>query len=189
MTVAARYVVGSMAFAMACSAAADADRPAFYVLDVDDASHATLYASSATLPKFDLPFVQLGKPGMDCCFRFGRKPGAGKASVRGADVVRELMTENGDETFKYPGYVALRARTKPAGGETALAFGIEGMTAATAMGDVYVVTLANQAKPVILRYCYSSEGLKLSLFRSATDKKPYTSYYYYLGYDLESNCR
>lgn len=54
--------------------------------------------------------------------------------------------------------------------------------------DIYQVTLQAGA-PVFVHSCYTGEGLRLRLFRRLSDKKPYASYYYYLGYEVEPTCR
>jgi len=42
---------------------------------------------------------------------------------------------------------------------------------------------------VFVRTCYSGEGLRVRLYHRLADRKPYASYYYYLGYDVEPTCR
>ena len=54
--------------------------------------------------------------------------------------------------------------------------------------DTYQVALRS-GDAVFVRTCLESEGLRLQLFHQQSDKKPYASYYYYFGYEVEPTCR
>jgi len=43
--------------------------------------------------------------------------------------------------------------------------------------------------PVLVRTCYTAEGLRLRLFREPAARQPYARYDYYLGYEVEPACR
>jgi hypothetical protein len=175
-------------FAFFCQASQAGTTPAFYVVDVRQSDDAVLHASSKTLaPKSELSYILLDTPQPACCFHFGaRKPGA-KSPIKIDEDAPPLTVEDGEETFQLPGYVK---RSSATAGKTALAFGFEGMTGAKLKAKrSYEVSVAGMAAPVIVRHCLGSEGVSFKLYHAATDKKPYATYYYALGYDVKPDCR
>lgn len=168
---------------LAASAASAADVP-FYVISIAGKGNANLFSEARNAPKGDLPYVLVEGTKTACCFRAGPRPGTRKAAAKADDDAAEMMSDEDKPIFRHAGHVAA-----PAAPEPDIAYGFEGMQAVTKAGrDARQVTL-RAGDPVFVRTCYSGEGLRLRLFHRPADKKPYASYYYYLGYDVEPTCR
>lgn len=168
---------------LTASIANAADAP-FYVISIADKGNANLFSEAKSAPKGDLPYVLVEGTKTTCCFRAGPRPGARKAAGEADDDAAEMMSEEDKPIFTHAGHIVA-----PAAPEPDLAYGFEGMQAVTKKGrDAWQVTL-RAGDPVFVRTCYSGEGLRLRLFRRLSDRKPYASYYYYLGFDVEPTCR
>lgn len=158
--------------------ASSADAP-FYFISIAEKGNAVLYSETKSAPKGDLSYALVDQVNAGCCF----KAGARKAARKADDDAR-FMADDDKLVFSHP--VQFSGATKP---EPDLAYGFEGMQAVTKKNrSTYQVTLRD-GDPVFVRTCYSGEGLRLRLFHRLADKKPYASYYYYLGYDVEPTCR
>jgi hypothetical protein len=159
--------------------ASAADAP-FYFIDIAAKGNATLYSEARTAPKGDLSYAIVDRVSAGCCFRAGGRKPAAKAD----DDAVKFMADDDKPIFSHP--VNFGGAAKP---EPELAYGFEGMQTVTKKSrDTYQITL-QAGDPVFVRTCYSGEGLRLRLFHRLADKKPYASYYYYLGYDVEPTCR
>ena len=125
---------------------------------------------------------------MECCVKIGPKPGQRKPPVKIDEDAPRLSSEGGEETFQFPGYVSVA----PAGARSAvdtLAFGLVGMKSASAKGNrTYKIMMPGSAKPVLVRHCFGAEGVNFRLYHHA-EGKPFATYYYSLGYDIEADCR
>lgn len=164
---------------LAASTASAADAP-FYFISIADKGNAVLYSEAKSAPKGDLSYALVNQVSAGCCFRAGARKPAGKAD----DDAGKFMADDDKPVFSHPVYFG--GVPKP---ELELAYGFEGMQAVTKKGrDTWQVTL-QAGDPVFVRTCYSGEGLRVRLFHRLADKKPYASYYYYLGYDVEPTCR
>jgi hypothetical protein len=53
----------------------------------------------------------------------------------------------------------------------------------------YEIAFANGARPVIVKHCLGAEGVNFRLYHASTDRRPYASYYFALGYDTVPNCK
>ncbi|MFL6632172.1 MAG: hypothetical protein ACJ8HJ_07650 [Massilia sp.] len=167
----------SLLLAAPVAGAAD---PSFYFIDIAAKGNATLYSEAKTAPKGDLSYALVDRVSAGCCFRAGARKPAAKAD----DDAVKFMADDDKPIFGHP--VNFSAAAKP---EPDQAYGFEGMQTVTKKGrDTYQVTL-QAGDPVFVRTCYSGEGLRVRLFHRQADKKPYASYYYYLGYDVEPTCR
>ncbi len=164
---------------LATSIANAADAP-FYFIDITNTGKAVLYSESQTAPKGDLSYALVEQVGMGCCFRAtGRKP-----ARKGDDEMARFVADDDKPIFSHA--VQFSSAKKP---ELEQAYGFEGMQTVTKKGrDTYQVTL-QAGDPVFVRTCYSGEGLRVRLYHRLADRKPYASYYYYLGYDVEPTCR
>lgn len=163
----------SLLLAAPIAGAADAS---FYFIDIADKGNAALYSESKSAPKGDLSYVLVDQVTAGCCFR--------ARAVKGKDDADKFMAEDDKPIFSHA--VQFSGARKP---EPALAYGFEGMQAVTRKGrGTYQVTL-QAGDPVFVRTCYSGEGMRVRLYHRLADKKPYASYYYYLGYDVEPTCR
>lgn len=164
---------------LATSFASAADAP-FYFIDITDKGNAVLYSESKSAPKGDLSYALVDRVSAGCCFKVAARKPAGKTD----DDADKFMADDDKPIFSHA--VQSSGARKP---EPDLAYGFEGMQAVTKKGrDTYQVTLL-AGDPVFVRTCYSGEGLRVRLYRRLADKKPYASYYYYLGYDVEPTCR
>jgi hypothetical protein len=164
---------------LATSIANAADAP-FYFIDIADKGKVVLYSESQSAPKSDLPYALVDEVKTNCCFKaVSRKP-AGKAD----DDTVKFVADDDKPIFSHAVQFSGARKTEPD-----LAYGFEGMQAVTKKGrDTYQVTLQAGA-PVFVRTCYSGEGMRVRLYHRLADRKPYASYYYYLGYDVEPTCR
>ena len=162
--------------ASATSAAAD---PSFYVVSIADKGNAILFSDAQTAPKDDLPYAVVGEARTTCCFRAGARRHAAGAAGEG-----DLMSEEDRPVFRHAGHVRPPARPEPD-----LGYGFVGMQAVAQKGRDTVQVTLHGGDPVFVRTCYTGEGLQLRLFHRLADRKPYASYYYYLGYDVERTCR
>ena len=169
----------SLSLLLATSIANAADAP-FYFIDIVDKGNAVLYNESKSAPKGDLSYALVDQVAAGCCVRARTGKPTGKAD----DDADKFMADNGKEIFGHA--VQFSGAKKP---EPALAYGFEGMQSVTKKGrDTYQVTL-QAGDPVFVRTCYSGEGMRVRLYHRLADRKPYASYYYYLGYDVEPTCR
>ncbi|WP_371766139.1 hypothetical protein [Massilia sp.] len=156
-----------------------ADAP-FYFIDIADKGKAVLYSESQSAPKGDLSYALVDRVSMGCCFKAAARKPAGKTD----DDTVKFVADDDKPIFSHP--VQLGGAKKP---EPDQAYGFEGMQTVTKKGrDAYQVTL-QAGGPVFVRTCYSGEGLRVRLYHRLADQKPYASYYYYLGYDVEPTCR
>jgi hypothetical protein len=159
---------------LAAGAARAVDAP-FYFIDIPGQGKPVLYSESKTAPKGDLPYARVDRAGTACCFR---------ATARKAPDADKFTAEEDKPVFSHA--VAFTGAAKP---EWGLAYGFEGMQAVTKKGrDTYQVTL-QAGDPVFVRTCYSGEGMWVRLFHKLAEQKPYASYYYSLGFDVEPTCR
>jgi hypothetical protein len=174
-------------FPVALAAAAP---PRFYVVDIRHTGDAVLHVgTSSAASKLELPYVVVDTPTMSCCFRAGVKPGARRSSIKIDEDAPPLMSEEGEETFQFPGYVTAAPTAAPNGTDR-LAFGIEGMTSVTPKGKrTYEIMLPQSAKPVIVRHCLGAEGVNFRLYHAMADKRPFATYYFALDYDIKADCR
>lgn len=156
-----------------------ADAP-FYFIDIADKGKAILYSESQTAPKGDLSYALVDRAGTGCCFKATvRKP----TRTTDDDTVK-FMADEDKPIFSHAVQFSGARNLGPD-----QAYGFEGMQAVTKKGrDTYQVTL-QAGDPVFVRTCYSGEGMRVKLYHRLADKKPYASYYYYLGYDVEPTCR
>ena len=152
----------------------------FYVIDIADKGKATLYSDSQSAPKADLAYVPVDTATSGCCFRARTGTPRGKVD----DDVVKFVADDDKPIFSHT--ARFNGARQP---EPELAYGFEGMQAVTKKGrGTYQVTLQT-GDPVFVRTCFSGEGMRLRLFRRLADRKPYASYYYYLGYDVKPTCR
>jgi hypothetical protein len=164
---------------LATPIASAADAP-FYFIAIADKGNAVLYSEAKAAPKGDLSYALVDRVSAGCCFRAGARKPAGKAD----DDADKFMADDDKAIFSHPVNFGGAAKPQPE-----LAYGFEGMQTVTKKSrDTYQITL-QAGDPVFVRTCYSGEGLRLRLFHRLADKKPYASYYYYLGYDVEPTCR
>jgi hypothetical protein len=165
---------------LATSIASAADAP-FYFLSIADQGNAVLYSEAKSAPKGDLSYVRVDEARTNCCFRAGARKAVRKADD---DDASKFMADDDKPIFNHA--VSFNGAAKP---EPALAYGFEGMQSVTKKArGTWQVTLQT-GDPVFVRTCYSGEGMWLRLYRRLADRKPYASYYYYLGYDVEPTCR
>ncbi len=171
-------------------AVAAADAPLFYVVDVRHSGDAVLHVSTNSVPpKTELPYVIVDTPVMTCCFRLGAKA-PGRKPIKIDEDAPPLTSEEGEETFQFAGYVTTAPVAAQRGSADKLAFGVEGMTSVLQKGKrTYEIVVPQQPKPVIVRHCLGVEGVNFRLYRTLTDKKPYATFYYSLGYDVKPDCR
>ncbi|PQO91124.1 hypothetical protein C5614_26665 [Massilia phosphatilytica] len=164
---------------LAAPIASAADAP-FYFIDIAAKGNAVLYSEAKVPPKGDLSYALVDRVAAGCCFRAGAR----KAARKAGDDADKFMADDDKPIFSHP--VDFSGGAKP---EPDLAYGFEGMQTVTKKGrGTYQVTM-QAGDPVFVRTCYSGEGMWLRLFHRLADKKPYASYYYYLGYDVEPTCR
>lgn len=117
---------------------------------------------------------------MGCSFKAAARKPAGKAD----DDTVKFVADDDKPIFSHP--VQFGGAKQP---EPDQAYGFEGMQTVTKKGrDTYLVT-PQAGDPVFVRTCYSGEGLRVRRYHRLADKRPYASYYYYLGYDVEPTCR
>jgi hypothetical protein len=167
----------SLLLAASIASAADAS---FYFIDIADKGNAVLYSESKSAPKGDLSYALVDRVASGCCFRTRAGKPAGKAD----DDADKFMADDDKPIFSHA--VQFSGAKKP---EPDQGYGFEGMQAVTKKGrDTYQVTL-QAGDPVFVRTCYSGEGMRVRLYHRLADRKPYASYYYYLGYDVEPTCR
>lgn len=172
---------------VSCGALAE---PLFYVLDLRHTGDAVIHASDKSIsPTVALPYIVVDSPGMACCVKVGRKPGQRKPPIRIDEDAPRLSSEDGEETFQVPGYV----NVVPAGARGSvdtLAFGLVGMTSVSAKGKrTYEIMMRGSAKPVVVGHCLGAEGVNFRLYHRVGDARPYATYYYALGYDIEPDCQ
>ena len=174
--------------ALSAQAAAAADTPVFYVVDMRHEGSASLHAA---LPGMragtELPYVLTDpKARIACCFLVGAKPGARPPKKVGAES-DVLLKDEGESGFEYSGYLTGKGAATAQSGD--IGFGFTGMTAVRDRGsETWEVTLGQGNKPVIVRQCTGIEGLHIRLYRGIADRKPYADYYVPLGYDTEPSC-
>ena len=156
-----------------------ADAPVYFI-DIAAKGKAVLYSESQSVPKGDLSYALVDRVGTRCCFKAAARKFAGKTD----DDADKFMADGGNPIFSHA--VQSSGAKKP---ELDLAYGFEGMQTVTQKGrGTYQVTL-QAGDPVFVRTCYSGEGMRVRLYHRLADRKPYASYYYYLGYDVEPTCR
>jgi hypothetical protein len=184
-----RAIVALM-LAFSCQAAAAADIPAFYVVDMRHEGSAALHATiRGVAAGTALPYV-LTDPTtrMACCFRVGSKPGARTAPVEARTESAILSADEGEPVFEFSGYLAGNGAMGAGSGD--IGFGIVGMTGVRPIGkDGWEITRGAGAGVVIVRQCTGIEGLHFRLYRGRSDRKPLADYYFALGYDTEPTCR
>jgi hypothetical protein len=167
----------SLLLAAPIASAADAS---FYFIDIAAKGNATLYSEAKTAPKGDLSYALVNRVAAGCCFKAAARKPARKVD----DDVVKFVADDDKPIFSH--VVQFSGATKP---EPDQAYGFEGMQTVTKTGrGTYQVTL-QAGNPVFVRTCYSGEGMRVRLYHRQADKKPYASYYYYLGYDVEPTCR
>jgi hypothetical protein len=175
--------------ALCCGLAHAADTPAFFVLDVRHTGEAVLHANTDHIPKADQQYALADAGKINCCFRFGTKPGMRKPTIKIDEDAPPLTSSIGEETYQFPGYLT----TQPGAGKQAasdtLAFGVVGMTSITTRGkNTYEVAFSDGAKPVFVRKCLGAEGVNFRLYHGLTEKRPFVTYYFALGYDTTPDC-
>lgn len=172
---------GLLVSALLWQAGALAGTPEFYLVDISSDKPAVLYTTARKVDRAEKrAFVVLGSGRQTCCFVSGPN-----ARPKSDELLPTLVSPEGDETYRFPG--AYRAMGTP-GKIDDLAFGIGGMTGAKKVGkDAYELNFA-QGPAVIVRHCNGMEGINLELYRSLRDRKPFATYYYALGYDIEPDC-
>ena len=164
---------------LATSIAGAADAP-FYFIDIADKGKAVLYSESQSAPKGDLSYALVERAGTGCCFKVVARKPARKAD----DDTVKFVADDDKPIFSHA--VQFSGARTP---EPDQAYGFEGMQKVTRKGrGTYQVTMQS-GDPVFVRTCYSGEGMRVGLYHRLADKKPYASYYYYLGYDVEPTCR
>ena len=164
---------------LATSSTSAADAP-FYFIDITAKGNAVLYSESKSAPKGDLSYALVDQVSAGCCLKAAARKPAGKTD----DDTVKFVADDFKPIFSH--VVQFSGAKRP---ELDQAYGFEGMQAVTKKGrDTYQVTL-QAGDPVFVRTCYSGEGMRVRLYHRLADKKPYASYYYYLGYDVEPTCR
>jgi hypothetical protein len=175
---------GMLLPALAASVACQAVEPVFYMVDIRHDGDAMLHTTEAKTSAVKRPLTVLGNAASDCCFVPGAQSKGTRLKVDNDDP--RLSSSRGDETFAYLGAY------RPAHADAArdrLGFGFKDMRTARLIGKrTYEVTFTDATKPVVVRHCLGTEGVNVMLYHSAQDAKPYVSYYYALGYDVESDC-
>lgn len=174
--------------ALSAQAAAAADAPNFYVVDMRHEGSASLHAAMPGVRAgTELPYVLTDpKTRIACCFLVGAKPGA-KPVKKAATQSEVLLKDEGESGFAYAGYLTGKGAAAVQPGD--IGFGLTGMTAVRDRGrDTWEVTLGQGSKPLIVRQCTGIEGLHIRLYRGIADRKPYADYYVPLGYDTEPSC-
>lgn len=168
-----------------CEARAGLDKSPFYVIDIRASGDAVLHLSSTrSSSTSELPYVIVDAPRMSCCFRFGARQPGRKSPIQIDMDAPPLTSDDGEESTQHIGY------STQSTGESKLAFGIEGMTAASAVGKrSYQIRREKSEKPIIVRHCLGAEGVNFRLYHTLGDKQPYASFYYALGYDVKADCR
>jgi hypothetical protein len=166
-----------------------AAEPLFYVLDVRHTGDAVLHASGKNVsPTVARPYIVVDAPRVECCFKVGLKPGQRKPAVKIDEDAPPLSSEKGEETFQFSGYVDV-VPTGARGAVDTLAFGFVGMSSVSPKGKrTYEVMMGDRAKPVVVSHCLGAEGVNFRLYHRVGDTKPYATYYYSLGYDIEPDC-
>jgi hypothetical protein len=175
---------------LCCGIAHAADTPRFYVLDVRHTGEAVLHANSGHIPKTDQQYALADTGTVNCCFRFGTKPGLRKPSIRLDENAPPLTSSIGEDTYQFPGYVTAQPGTGKLAASDTLAFGVVGMASITSKGkDTYEVAFSDGSKPLFVRKCLGAEGVNFRLYQGLADKKPFVTYYFALGYDTKPDCR
>lgn len=174
---------------LALPARVAAAEPHFYVLDVRQTGDAVLHSSSQSVSlKASLPYVLVETSAMTCCFHVGLRPGQRMSSVKIDEDASPLTSEEGDEINQVAGYVVAAPRSARAGVDK-LAFGLDGMTSAKAKEKrTYEIAFGKDTKPVIVKHCLGAEGVNFRIYHASSDRTPYASYYFALGYDTTPNC-
>lgn len=173
-----------------CGIASAADLPKFYVLDIHHTGEAVLHTNTEQIPKTDQRYVLADTAKIDCCFRFGTKPGMGKPTIKIDDDAPPLTSSKGEEIYQFPGYLTAKPASRKRGDGDTLAFGVIGMADVAAKGkNTYEVTFSDDRKPVYVRQCLGVEGVNFRIYHTLDDKKPYVTYYFALGYDTKPDCR
>ena len=174
---------------MALAGQAAAAEPTFYVVALRHNGDAVLHASARNVSaKAGLAYISVDAPVVHCCFHAGRKPGQGTSSVKLDTNASPLTSEQGDETYQIAGYVtAPHEGARDAADK--LAFGFDGMRSVSAKTKrTDEIAFANGARPVIVKHCLGAEGVNFRLYHASTDRTPYASYYFALGYDTIPDC-
>jgi hypothetical protein len=175
---------------LCCSLAPAADTPEFYVLDVRHTGEAVLHANVDHIPKTDQQYALADVATINCCFRFGTKPGMRKPTIKIDEAAPPLTSSIGEETYQFPGYLTAQPGAVKRAASDTLAFGVVGMTSMTTRGkDTYEVAFSDGTKPVFVRKCLGAEGVNFRLYHGLTEKKPFVTYYFALGYDTTPDCR
>jgi hypothetical protein len=183
-------LIYGLIMALNCGIAIAAERPMFYVLDVRHTGEAVLHANNDKIPKTDQPYILVDTNKINCCFRFGIKPGTGKSTIKIDEDAPPLTSSKGEEIYQLPGYITATSTGAKKSGEDTLAFGLPGMRAVSVKAKgTYEVTVEGQEKPVIIRQCLGAEGVNFRLYHTLTEKKPYVTYYFALGYDTKADCK
>jgi hypothetical protein len=173
-----------------CGFSHAADAPEFYVLDIRHTGDAVLHVNTDHIPKADQQYALADTGTVNCCFRFGTKPGMRKPSIKIDEDAPPLTSSVGEETYQFPGYLTAQPGAGKRAGTDTLAFGVVGMTGVSAKGkNTYEVALADGSKPLFVRKCLGAEGVNFRLYHGLAEKKPFVTYYFSLGYDTKPDCR
>lgn len=181
MTKTLRFPILMLSLVTSLASAAD---PAFYFVSIGQHGNAVLFSDVKRLMTSELSFALLDRADKGCCFKASTSRAASKPAPEADGGRGELMSDDDKPIFRHAGRVV--GPKKP---ESDLAYGIEGMQSVMRRGRAtYQITLQGSAT-VFVRTCYTTEGLRVELFRRQSEKQPYASYYYYLGYEVEPTCR
>lgn len=173
-----------------CCGLSHAGTPAFYVLDVRHTGEAVLHANTDHMPKTDQRYVLADTGTINCCFRFGTKPGMRKPSIKIDEDAPPLTSSIGEETYQFPGYLTPQPGNGKRADSDTLAFGVVGMASLTTKGkNTYEVAFSDGSRPLFVRKCLGAEGVNFRLYHGLDEKKPFVTYYFALGYDTKPDCR
>jgi hypothetical protein len=173
-----------------CRLSHAAEPPEFYVLSVRHTGEAVLHANTDHVPKADQQYALADTGAVNCCFRFGTKPGVHKPSIKIAEDAPPLTSSIGEEMYRFPGYLTAQPGAGKRAASDTLAFGVVGMTGVTAKEkNTYEVAFGDGTKPLFVRKCLGAEGVNFRLYHGLAEKKPFVTYYFALGYDTKPDCR
>jgi hypothetical protein len=168
-----------------------AAEPAFYLVDRKPDGEVLLYlAGKDPVPKKPLSFVLLdtGKPA--CCFVI-RAPKPRTSMDENGNFSPFLSSDEGGEAPQFVGQYKRQSDSRVAANlDNQLGFGLVGMESARLIGhQTFEIAVVGNPSKVIMRQCLSSEGVHFRFFHSTKEKKPFASYYLWLGYDIEPDCK